>query len=74
MKQDNYDESGIELHGAIQVLLDYSAMHIIKRNQVHSMEKYATGFIDKQFNEIESLRRIRKQAQKVIDLIGNYKI
>jgi len=66
-------ELGFELHGAIQVLNDYSFMHLRKRNCIESPSVYelANGKLEP-FDELKSLRRLRKQVKKVDQLLEEY--
>ena len=64
-------ELDFELHGAIQVLNDYTLMHLRKRNcvETENMYNFSNNEKLKPFNEINSLRRVRKQIKKVDLLI-----
>ena len=66
-------EEKFELHGAIQVLNDYSFMHLRKRNCMESVACYevTNGKIEP-FDELKSLRRLRSQVKKVDWLLEEY--
>lgn len=66
-------EQQFELHGAIQVLNDYSFMHLRKRNCIETVACYEVknGKIEP-FDELKSLRRLRKQVKKVDTLLEEY--
>lgn len=66
-------EEHFELHGAIQVLNDYSFMHLRKRNCMESVAAYevVNGKLEP-FDELKSLRRLRKQIKKVDSLLEEY--
>lgn len=66
-------EQQFELHGAIQVLNDYSFMHLRKRNCIESpaLYEHISGKL-KPFDELKSLRRLRKQVKKVDELLEEY--
>jgi len=70
MATENFDEFPMELHGSIQVLHDYSIMHLRKRNCVESVAAH-NGEIEP-FDELKSLRRLRKQLKKVDNLLDEY--
>ena len=66
-------ELEFELHGSIQVLNDYSLMHLRKRNCVESPSFYEikNGQLEP-FDELRSLRRLRRQVRKVEQLLETY--
>lgn len=69
--EDRY-EFVFELHGSIQVLHDYSFMHLRRRNCVESVALFELTQKLEPFDEIKSLRRLRKQIRKVDSLLEEY--
>lgn len=62
-----------EVHGAIQILHDYTIMHLRRRNCVENIAAYEfrNGPV-RPFDQLVSLRRLRKQVKKVDGLLEEY--
>lgn len=58
----NMSETGFNLHGNIVLLRDYAKMHIDRRGD---MEDYQ----HERFNELKSLKRLKKQAEQLLENI-----
>lgn len=73
-KKDEFDEKDFELHGAIQVLHDYTLMHLRKRECVESIGLHTLRNELKPFDSLVSFKRLKRQTIKVQDLIARYAI
>lgn len=71
-KMEKYNEVDFELHGAIQILHDYTLMHLRKRNCIESVAayEYKNGKVEP-FDAIKSLQRIKRTMKKVESGIEN---
>lgn len=71
MKDEIFDEKESELYGAIQVLHDYTLMHLRKRNCVENPGIYTLRNELKPFDTIISLKRIKRAITKTEHAIHN---
>lgn len=71
--EDDWDDVPFELFGQIQLLHDYTLMHLRQRNCVQSPAVYSMANELAPFDELKSLKRLKRSAQKFLVALEDYK-